>query len=100
MVLIGTDFGIYWASPCNGIIENNLPQNMVVYPNPSSGIFTIAYQAETQIKIYNIVGEIIYQSVAKDQFTTIDLTGQAKGIYIIKTTDRNQNIIYKKIVVQ
>ena len=98
-VLIGTNTGLYWASPCDEIGENNFSENLNVYPNPSSGVFTIAQPSSSQIEIHNIVGELIYKTVTVDEITTIDLSMKAKGIYFIKTTDRNEAVSNKKIII-
>lgn len=98
-VLIGTNTGIYWASICGGIDENNSSDNLNVYPNPSMGVFTIEQPSGSQIEIRNILGEIIYKSITKDEKITADLSKQAKGIYFIKTTDRNLGTSNKKIII-
>ncbi len=98
-VLISTNTGLYWASPCGGISENSVAVNLNVYPNPTSGIFTITQPSGSQIEIHNIVGELIYKTESKDEKTTIDLSMKAKGIYFIRTTDRNQAVSNKKIII-
>jgi hypothetical protein len=79
-----------------GITETtaNNQQPITIYPNPSTGIFTITTNQQIQIiKIYNLIGELIIQTKSQ----TIDLTDQPNGIYLVQIeTDRttfNQKII-------
>jgi hypothetical protein len=73
-----------------------------VYPNPCSGKFTISSNSRiSSVEIYNLTGELI---CADDKFNLqnskkIDLSGFAKGIYIIKLSD-GLNSYKRKIVVQ
>ena len=50
-----------------------------LYPNPSTGIFTIS--AKANIEVYNIVGDLI---LSENNATSIDLTAAPKGMYFVK----------------
>jgi uncharacterized repeat protein (TIGR01451 family) len=50
-----------------------------IYPNPSTGIFTIS--AAANIEVYNLIGELI---LSENNATSIDLTAAPKGIYFVK----------------
>ena len=50
-----------------------------LYPNPSTGIFTIS--AKANIEVYNIVGGLI---LSENNATSIDLTAAPKGMYFVK----------------
>ncbi len=71
------------------IVENN---QMSVYPNPNFGNFELYYftdePSDKYFLIRNLVGEIIYSSSKLNDinlFTEqIDLSNQAKGIYLIE----------------
>ena len=74
-----------------------------IYPNPSTGAFTIASlrgtkQSET-IKVYNFLAQVIYEGKLKDKKTTIQLNA-ASGVYIIEVTDENQNRWRERVVVE
>ena len=58
-----------------------------VYPNPSNGQFTIGMtniSGVPYVKIYNVLGQEIFTSQLKSQNTQINLSSQAKGIYIYR----------------
>jgi len=94
--------------PCpNGIaeIENN---NVVeISPNPSSGIFNFQItsnhqlMANSRIEVYNVLGEKIMTQLSSTTRTTLDLTGQASGVYMYKILSADGNIIANgKLVVE
>jgi hypothetical protein len=71
-----------------------------VYPNPSSGIFTI--KGKTPLKsyaIYNIQGQLITQVTnLTGSEHEINVTNQMKGIYFITIKDSGGNQSSKKII--
>jgi len=76
-----------------------------VYPNPSNGKFTIdygdydAYSGE-KVKIYNIIGQLIYEEKIIQRFTTIDLsTFGAAGHYELVFFGKDGEILTIKRIV-
>jgi len=63
------------------VVNKSLPQasRLWLYPNPSTGIFTIS--AKANIEVYNIVGDLI---ISENNATSIDLTAAPKGMYFVK----------------
>lgn len=83
-----------------GIEENLLQNDVTIYPNPSSGIVQI-YSDKTQIKnieVSNILGEILYSTQANSGKTSIDLSMQQNGVYIIKLTLLNGTTTTEKLI--
>ena len=75
-----------------------------VYPNPSDGNFTIEIpqsktNAENQISIYNAVGGLIWQRSTFESVVNVDIQSFAKGIYVVKIFN-SENNYSEKIVVQ
>lgn len=60
--------------------------NLKIYPNPSDGRFIIeSDQTFNSMEIFNLSGEKIYSKKGNHWGTThIDLSSQAKGIYLLK----------------
>ncbi len=75
------------ANIATGIMEQENPAHMQVYPNPGNGIFNFVSDQkvwkDAMLEVYNSEGIKVY---SKSQLTgssySIDLTGQARGIYL------------------
>ena len=101
--VMGGDSTYYYFHPVLGINElKSQDASITVYPNPSSGKFTISSKSIiNSVELYNLIGEQI-TSVCKfsDQKSIdIDLSARSKGIYIINV-HCGVNIYNTKIVVQ
>ncbi len=67
-----------------------------VYPNPSNGQFTINLtniSGTPYVKIYNVLGQEVYQNQLKNQNNQINLGTQAKGIYIYRVFNETGSAI-------
>ncbi len=63
-----------------------------VYPNPSNGQFTFGLNSISgtpYVKIYNVLGQEISTSQLKGQNIQVNLSVQAKGIYIYRVFSEN-----------
>ncbi|MFD2727057.1 RagB/SusD family nutrient uptake outer membrane protein [Hyunsoonleella rubra] len=65
----------------------NKEDNLLVYPNPSSGIFKIS--ENIKYSIYDITGRLILSGKGK----TIDLSAQEKGVYFLRFNGNTKSII-------
>ena len=84
------------------INETNKAMGISIYPNPTTSTVTISLNGKLikELKVENILGEIIYQSTIGDFKTIIDLSKESKGIYFVNITDNNNNNSTQKIVVE
>jgi hypothetical protein len=88
----------------NGTLSNQNFEldNVVVYPNPSKGIFNISLGnvKPTAINVYDLTGKIILSNSAIQSSnieTSIDLSNVATGIYFVKITADSQSTV-KRII--
>lgn len=86
-------------------LENRL---MIVYPNPSNGIFTISMKNEKlkmkNIEVFNVLGEQVYSNnyqllANSHQPITIDLSGHPNGIYFLKAVTEDGETLTQKVSV-
>ena len=89
---------------CNLINDVGSPvkyQDMLIYPNPTSGKFTLQSTNQSfnnsTITIYNSLGEIIFQSEIRNQESEIDLSSHPNGIYFV-TVIEGDRMAVKKII--
>lgn len=85
----------------NNISEN--PDAMSIFPNPSTGKFSIQTNMpsqNTEICIFNLSGRCVYhQGVTKPEDFQIDMSKHSKGVYIIEVANAEKRVS-QKIVVQ
>ncbi len=64
-----------------------LPEDIVVYPNPGNGVFTIAAPYEGVLEIYNPEGRAVYKANLRKGNTEVELpAGHAPGVYLGRLT--------------
>ena len=81
-----------------GINDVNNEFKFNVFPNPTNGKFTLDLSENTTVKIYSVIGTLIFdQEVYKGQI--IDLTNFQKGIYNLQLKTSKQ-IYSKKIILE
>jgi hypothetical protein len=87
------DIGAFESSGLVNIKETGLPEELVVYPNPSTGKFRV-------IEVINILGERVLhvQNSGDKNLVEIDLSNQPKGMYMIRTNLKGENFV-KKVVI-
>ncbi len=96
------DRDIIWRfTTGEGIVDVNetIQTNVKIYPNPSTGIFTIEATENYKINIVDISGRVVYISETNTSNSQIDLSNIAKGIYFIELSNENEKI-NRKIVIE
>lgn len=80
---IGTDriFTAVFAS--NSSVDENVSGNVSIYPNPTTGLFTMDIREKATVFITDINGLVVYNSEAVLGTIDIDLSGLNKGIYFV-----------------
>ena len=91
----------------DGIEEIDFINNMTIHPNPNSGEFTLEMELtkpeDFKVKVLNLNGQVIYIEKIMGIFgkyqNTIDLSGYAKGIYILEVITK-EGTVNNRVVVQ
>ena len=65
-------------------IDESGQTTVIVYPNPSNGIFHIDGQGIRRIDIFNGLGQAIVSEETHAESLQIDLSNQAKGMYMLR----------------
>jgi len=89
----------------SGISDENMRNDISIYPNPTTGIITIGNLARTgkvwSIEITDITGKIVFNSDISDNSSSIkiDLSQLEKGVYFLNLNGKDFNQV-NKIVIQ
>ncbi|MFC5271462.1 T9SS type A sorting domain-containing protein [Adhaeribacter terreus] len=88
----------------SGVKENILQSNVVVFPNPSNGLFNLKVPTTTRnysVEVMDLTGKLVkLQTVTNNAGTTqLNLNGTAKGIYILKIASEG-NVATRKLIVE
>jgi M6 family metalloprotease-like protein len=71
-----------------------------IYPNPAYDRINIELQGikgNISIRIYNVLGVLVYDEIADNQSTTIDISSLNKGVYFIYLDEEKEPLVKKFI---
>lgn len=83
------------TGPAVGIKEQYFSNQLCVYPNPSSGKFTI--EADGKVEIYNILGETIVTKNLSGK-NQLDLNEYPNGVYLYRVFTTGKNTYSGRII--
>ncbi len=86
--------------PSSGIDESSIANSVKIFPNPSSGYFTIQMNDKlkaSELKIVNGIGETILSKNLTGNLEEINLSELSNGIYFLSITSSN-GIFNEKLI--
>jgi hypothetical protein len=92
LAVYDTDFG-------SAITDFISPENIGVYPNPTSTNLNIEFadiKEEVELYVYNLMGQIVLQQKMNETITQIDCSGLQAGYYMLKIKSLNENYFISK----
>ena len=69
-----------------------------LYPNPTTGQFTVEGANVAKVEVYNLVGQKVHEAEGKT--VSIDAAEWNKGIYLVNIIEENGAVATKKLVVK
>lgn len=106
---MSTTGGYVGAIACNvtNQVENTgASASILIYPNPVTEILNIVSENEQEtlkplvVTLINLMGTIIYTSRITSRQSNIDMQYYPKGVYFLRITAENKNIITQKIILE
>jgi Secretion system C-terminal sorting domain len=99
-----TNMSLVWTPSVN-LAVNDVTTNSIeasVYPNPTNGVFNIDFKNEvSNIKVTNLLGQVVRNqnvSFAANTKSSIDLTNNQNGVYIVTISNSKGNSSSYKVV--
>ena len=92
------------ASQTLGLSEEILQSKFIkIYTNPAQEKFTIYSENRSnlkEVKIYNILGKIIYQNQPKSNILEVKNKEFKSGMYLVKTVLQDNLVFFSKLIVK
>lgn len=81
--------GIYTLNEGSGValgVLNTTAKDVEtkLFPNPNNGTFTIALNAQSEVTVINVLGEVVYSEVLTLGVHTLETLVKTKGVYFVK----------------
>ena len=86
----------FWIESNVGFAE--FSTKLHVYPNPTTGQFTVEGANVAKVEVYNLVGQKVHEAEGKS--VSIDAAEWNKGIYLVNIIEENGAVTTKKLVVK
>lgn len=99
-LLTNFKINVFTASAVTGLFEQNELTSFAVYPNPSTGKFSIDLSQLPQVNkmvVTNLLGQIVLEQNSK---LSNEFNITAKGIYIVSLFENNNLVGARKLVVE
>ncbi len=84
-------------SDLENISEKDITAKINIYPNPSCGDVTIENVTNTNIRIFDIQGRIIYNKKSSDN--TVAISNLPSGTYFVSIIS-NENVVTTKLIIK
>ena len=115
LVMESSDATLVWAVSIDEdlLTVTELSAETKLYPNPTSGNFTVEGSNVAKVEVYNLVGQKVFETengkrnpegltdrMGGKTENFIDASNWNKGVYMVSITDNNGSVETKKLVVR
>lgn len=80
----------------DGIVESN--SVCEIYPNPTTGSFTVKGNDLAKVEVYNLVGQKVFEQ--EGSMVNINASNWNKGVYMVNMTNQNGSVETQKLMVK
>jgi hypothetical protein len=83
---------------CNGIANNANASAFNVFPNPNNGVFTIAINTVSDVRVFDAQGKLVFSERMSPENQNM-ITIEQNGVYLINVTDLNGTSAVQRVTV-
>jgi hypothetical protein len=87
-----------WVNEVETAIEEPTQNTIDVFPNPSNGQFSVNLAEESNVQIFNVLGECVFSATQVQGVLSVDLVNAGTGIYLLQITGATTSSSSKLIV--
>lgn len=82
-----------------GVGENSL-DNLTIYPNPTSGLFTVKLESQSTstLNVTNLAGARVVSELSFSGSVEVDAANWESGVYFVQVTSEGQTTTHKVVV--
>ena len=91
--LVATLAGLMGAS-----VDETDSDNLLVYPNPVSGMLTVKGVPMRQIEVYNTLGQLVQKETCRGSAVQLDLASLVAGVYVLRVIDDAMQLHTHRII--
>ncbi len=70
-------------------IDIESTNNILVYPNPTNGVFNIENVRGADVEVFNLVGQRVFSAVEVEENISVDLSNLSEGTYVVRISGTN-----------
>ena len=86
---------------CMNTASATITDNVVIYPDPNTGSFTISGVSQGQvIELYDYLGQKLSSVIEDNGIMNFDISNMASGIYLVRILNANGSVLLTKKIVR
>lgn len=82
--------------------DSELHGDMTIYPNPTRDGFKVHTDMDNlsnaEMEVYDLMGRKVYSTIQTTEYSYVDMTGRANGVYILAVRNAGREISRKRVV--
>lgn len=83
-----------------GLEDQALASDIILVPNPTSGIIQVISKEEVKLQIFDLSGKNVYNQSKIAANSTLNLSQLGKGVFLVHMTQKDGSKIVKKLIIK
>lgn len=83
-----------------GVNDNAVKSDIILVPNPTSGIIKVISEDDVQIQVFDLSGRNVFAQSKVSANSTLNLSGLGKGVFLVNLTQKDGTKLVKKLIIK